>query len=170
MENKVILVDFNDNKIGEEDKLQVHKDGLLHRAFSVFIFDGNKLLIQKRADNKYHSAGLYANTCCSHPRPTEELIDAAHRRLIEEAGICTDIKEVGSFIYYSKFDNGLSEYEYDHVFVGNYSGDYKCNYDEASEMMFVEIDYLLKDIKENPNKYCVWFFNALNIALKGYSK
>ena len=170
MEDRLILIDYNDKEIGEGLKTEVHQKGLLHRAFSIFIFNKDKLLIQRRADGKYHSAGLWANTCCSHPRVNEDIMDAARRRLIEEAGIDTDLKEVGSFIYHEKFNDNLYEYECDHVFIGEYNGDYLMNEDEASEMKYVDIGELKEDMIKNPDRYCVWFFTALDIALKHYNK
>ena len=113
---KVILVDENDNQVGVMPKLEAHQKGLLHRAFSVFIFNSKyELLLQKRASSKYHSGGLWTNTCCSHPREGEEILDAAKRRLIEEMGIDTSLRKVHDFIYKAELDNDLTEHEFDHV-------------------------------------------------------
>lgn len=166
MEDRLILVDYKDNVVGEGYKQEVHENGLLHRAFSVFIINGNRTLIQKRANNKYHSAGLWANTCCSHPRVNEDTHDAAIRRLKEECGIECEIKEIGSFIYRSVYENGMIEYELDHVFVGFYDGDYKPDLNEIEELKYVDIDYLLADIKDNPDKYTTWFKTALYMVVK----
>jgi len=119
----VVLVDENDNEIGVEEKINAHRKGLLHRAFSIFVFNSkNELLLQKRAADKYHSGGLWSNTCCSHPRPGENLKDAAHRRLQEEMGFDCSLREVFSFLYKKSFDNGLTEHELDHVFFGKFDG------------------------------------------------
>ena len=166
MEDRLILVDYKDNVVGEGYKQEVHENGLLHRAFSVFIINGDRMLIQKRAKNKYHSAGLWANTCCSHPRVNEDTHDAAIRRLKEECGIECEIKEIGSFIYRSVYENGMIEYELDHVFVGYYDGDYKPDLNEVEELNYVDIDYLLADIKDNPDKYTTWFKTALYMVIK----
>lgn len=166
MEDRLILVDYKDNKIGEGFKQEVHEKGLLHRAFSVFIINGNKMLIQKRARDKYHSAGLWANTCCSHPRVNEDTYEAAKRRLREECEIECDIREIGSFIYRSVYENGMTEYELDHVFVGYYDGEYKPDLSEIEELKYVDIDFLLDDIKDNPDKYSTWFKSALYMVIK----
>ena len=124
MFNRVVLVDQNNNEIGTEDKLDAHKKGLLHRAFSIFIFnDNNQILLQKRSDVKYHSAGLWSNTCCSHPYNDKPLVEYANTRLIQEMGIQSNLKEFFSFIYRAEFSNGLIEFEYDHVFFGKHNSD-----------------------------------------------
>ncbi len=116
---EVILVDENDNELGKEEKLKAHKEGKLHRCFSILIFNSKEeLLIQKRAKNKYHSGGLWANTCCSHPKPGEDTEIAAHRRLKEEFGFDCELKQLFNFTYKKTFDNGLTENEFDHVFIG----------------------------------------------------
>ena len=167
MEDELILVDYDDNECGSMGKLAVHEKHLLHRAFSVFIFNGTgeQVIIQKRADHKYHSGGLWANTCCSHPRAGEALPDAVSRRLREEAGIECPVKEAGSFIYYAPFADGLAEYEYDHVFVGSYDGAFVPDPAEAQEMKAVDVNWLRGDIAAHPEKYAPWFFTALRIAL-----
>ncbi len=170
MEDELILVDFDDNVIGSSPKLEAHGRKLLHRAFSVFVFSGERLIIQKRAAGKYHSGGLWANTCCSHPRVGEDLIDAAFRRLEEEAGICCNLREAGSFVYISHFDSGLYEYELDHVFIGEYSGDVSPNKKEVEEMIAVDIAWLKNDLLNNPDQYAPWFFTALPIALAAREK
>ncbi len=164
-ENDLILVDMDDRQIGFGEKLQVHQKGLLHRAFSVILFDGNRLLIQRRAEGKYHSAGLWANTCCSHPRRGQTLSEAAHMRLYEECGIRdAEIREAGSFVYRAVFQNGLTEYEYDHVFVGTYNGAFEANPEEIAEMKYVPLTELKQDMLTHPEQYAVWFFTALKIA------
>ena len=160
MEEKLILVNVYDREIGTEEKLKAHEKGLLHRAFSIFIHDGNKLLIQKRQEDKYHSGGLWANACCSHPRQGESLGSAIHRRLQEEMGFDCQLSKQFSFIYRAEFKNGLTEYEYDHVFLGEYSGEVTPNPDEASEICWITFDELEKELLEQPEKFCSWFLIA----------
>ena len=163
---QIILVDYSNNQIGEGEKIQVHKSGLLHRAFSIFLFDGEKVLLQKRNSTKYHSGGKIANSCCSHPRNGELLLEAASRRLVEELGIESPIlDEVGYIVYRADFGTGIIEYEYDHILVGNYTGSINPNPDEIDTVFWMEIEDLLKDITKNPEKYAVWFISALTIAL-----
>ena len=158
MPEQIILVDKNDNQIGVGEKMQVHQTGQLHRAFSILVFNSKgELLLQQRAKNKYHCPGIWANTCCSHPRVGEELEDAIHRRLQEEMGFDCPLKEIDSFIYQAKFDNGLTEHEYDHVFVGQYDRDYKFNPDEVEDAQWITMDKLKDDIVKNPDKYAPWF-------------
>ena len=157
MEN-VILVDEKDNQVGLMPKLEAHQKGLLHRAFSVFIFNSDyKLLLQKRASSKYHSGGLWTNTCCSHPRDGEDIIDAANRRLNEEMGIKTSLRKVFDFIYTAELDNNLIENEFDHVFYGVYDIDPIINKDEAEDFKWVDIETLKNDIENNKDQYTVWF-------------
>ena len=155
---KVILVDENDNQVGLMPKLEAHQKGLLHRAFSVFIFNSKyELLLQKRASSKYHSGGLWTNTCCSHPREGEEILDAANRRLIEEMGIETSLRKVHDFIYKAELDNDLTEHEFDHVLYGIYNEDPIINKDEADDFKWIDMDSLNEDIKTNGNNYTIWF-------------
>ncbi|MFA6047467.1 MAG: isopentenyl-diphosphate Delta-isomerase [Parcubacteria group bacterium] len=154
---KVILVDEKDNSVGEAEKLEAHKKGLLHRAFSIFIFNSKgELLLQKRAKAKYHSGGLWSNTCCSHPAPKKNILDEAHRRLKEEMGIDCELKEIYTFIYKAKLNNDLTEYEYDHVFAGRYDENPKPNSDEVEDWKWVNLDWLAEDIKNNPQNYTYW--------------
>ena len=119
----VVLVNEQDVEIGLMEKMEAHQKALLHRAFSVFIFNSKgELLLQQRAFSKYHSGGLWTNTCCSHPRPNETVLDAANRRLMEEMGFITPLEKVIDFIYKAEFSNGLTEHEFDHVFIGHYEG------------------------------------------------
>lgn len=156
-EERVILVDENDKAIGDMEKMEAHYKGKLHRAFSIFIFNSkNELLLQRRALEKYHSGGLWTNSCCSHPRVNEGLNEAAKRRLVEEMGIKTELKEVFSFIYYAKLDNNLTEYEYDHVFFGKYDEAPILNYYEAMEYKWISLEDLVEDIKVNSNEYTYW--------------
>ena len=154
----VILVDKNDNQVGLMPKLEAHQKGLLHRAFSIFIFNSKyELLLQKRASSKYHSGGLWTNTCCSHPREGEEILDAANRRLIEEMGIETSLRKVHDFIYKAELDNDLIEHEFDHVFYGIYNEDPIINDDEADDFKWIDMDSLNDDIKKNGDNYTIWF-------------
>lgn len=158
MEDYVILVDENDNKIGLMPKMMAHERALLHRAFSVFIFnDNNELMIQQRAHDKYHSPGLWTNTCCSHQRDHESNIDAGQRRLQEEMGFSVALKEVTSFIYKAPFDNGLTEYEFDHVLVGHYNDDPQPNPEEVGHWKWMSLEALKADIEVNPDCYTAWF-------------
>ena len=162
MKEMIILVDEIDNELGAIEKLEAHKQGVLHRAFSIFIFDSNnKMLIHRRALEKYHTPGLWTNACCSHPRYDEKLEDAVHRRLIEEMGFDCDLKEIFTFIYKAEFDNGLIENELDHVFIGYHDGAVNPNKDEVHEYDWVETDELLKDIEKDPYKYTYWFKEAI---------
>jgi|TARA_B100001248_G_scaffold242031_1_gene209272 isopentenyl-diphosphate delta-isomerase len=155
---KVILVDENDNQVGLMPKLEAHQKGLLHRAFSIFIFNSKyELLLQKRASSKYHSGGLWTNTCCSHPREGEDTLDAANRRLIEEMGIETSLRKVHDFIYKAELDNNLTEHEFDHVFYGIYNEDPIINKDEADDFKWIDMDSLNEDIKTNGDNYTIWF-------------
>ena len=154
---EVILVDENDNEIGTEEKMKAHQEGKLHRAFSIFIFNSKgELLLQKRAKSKYHSGGLWSNTCCSHPMPGEALEKTVHRRLIEEMGFDCELKEIFSFTYKAKFDNGLIEHEYDHVFIGKFDGKPTPNPEEVDEWKWIDVEELKKGIQENPDNYTYW--------------
>ena len=162
MAEYVILVDREDKEIGTEEKMKAHKDGKLHRAFSIFVFNSKgELLLQRRALSKYHCGGLWTNTCCSHPRKGEVLEEAVHRRIMEEMGFDCEMKEVFSFSYKSKFDNGLTENEIDHVFIGSFEGEPAINREEVEEFRWIKIDNLKKDISENPGKYTPWFKIAI---------
>ena len=157
-EEKVILVDKNDNQVGLMPKLEAHEKGVLHRAFSIFIFNSKyELLLQKRASSKYHSGGLWTNTCCSHPREGEDILDAANRRLDEEMGIKTSLRKVYDFIYKAELDNQLTEHEFDHVFYGVFDNDPILNKDEAEDFKWVDMETLNNDIIKNENNYTVWF-------------
>ncbi len=162
MIEEVILVDEFDNSIGAMEKLEAHQKGALHRAFSIFVFNKQgELLIQRRALNKYHSAGLWSNTCCSHPRPNEKTLDAAKRRLKEEMGIETELIYKSHFIYKAKFENNLTEFEYDHIFTGIYSKLPEINPEEADDFDWISITDLKEKIKINPEIFTVWFKIAI---------
>ncbi len=163
MPEKVILVDKDDKEIGIGKKIKTHKEGKLHRCFSAFIFNSkNELLLQRRARSKYHSGGLWTNTCCSHPRPNEPTEKSVHRRLKEEMGFDCEVKEIFSFIYKVKFDNGLWEHEYDHVFFGKFDGEPKPNPEEVDEWKWVGLEKLKKDIQENPDNYTYWLKKSID--------
>lgn len=143
-------------------KLVAHRKGLLHRAFSIFIFNPRgELLLQRRTRRKYHSGGLWSNTCCSHPRPGETVLRAAHRRLKEEMGFDTKLKEIFSFVYKVKFLNGLIEHEYDHVLVGRFGGTPKPNPKEAEACKWIALAALRRDIRRHPRRYSFWLQKAL---------
>ena len=157
-EIKVCLVDQHDNEIGLMEKLEAHQKGLLHRAFSVLIFnDKQEILLQRRAFGKYHSEGLWTNTCCSHPMPGESNITAAHRRLQEEMGFDCELKELFYFIYKAELDNNLVEHELDHVLIGYSSDDPILNIEEAIDFKWLSMDQLKKEIIENANDFTIWF-------------
>ncbi len=154
----VILVNELDQEIGQMEKQEAHEKALLHRAFSVMVFNSEgEMLLQQRAMNKYHSGGLWTNTCCSHPRPGEEVEKAAHRRLMEEMGFDCDLKLHQTFIYKAPFDNGLTEHELDHVFVGEYNENPAFNLDEVNDYQWIKLSDLYDQLKSDPEKFTVWF-------------
>ncbi|RLD29198.1 MAG: isopentenyl-diphosphate delta-isomerase [Bacteroidetes bacterium] len=158
IEENVILVNENDEQIGLMPKLEAHEKAVLHRAFSVFIFnDKNELLLQQRAMNKYHSPALWTNTCCSHQRDGESNIEAGKRRLNEEMGFVTDLQESISFIYKAPFDNGLTEHEYDHVLLGKYNNEPVINKEEVASWKWMSLNDVKVDIALQPDIYTEWF-------------
>lgn len=158
MEEKVILVDENNNPIGLMPKLEAHEKAVLHRAFSVFIMNGKgEMMLQQRALHKYHSPGLWTNTCCSHQRENETNVEAGKRRLQEEMGFTTELTDVISFIYKAPFDNGLTEHEYDHVLLGYYEGNPDINEEEVADWKWELPENVKKDIEKSPQKYTEWF-------------
>lgn len=171
-EEKVILVNEKDEPIGLMPKMEAHEKALLHRAFSVFIFNNkNELLLQQRALSKYHSPGLWTNTCCSHQRDGESNTEAGKRRLIEEMGFETELTEVLSFIYKAPFDNGLTEYEFDHIMIGYYSEEPKINKEEVANWKWMTLEEIRKDMTNYPDRYTAWFkiiferfYDHINIA------
>lgn len=157
-EEKVILVNEKDEQIGLMPKLEAHKKAVLHRAFSVFIFNNkNELMLQQRALDKYHSPGLWTNTCCSHQRAGETNIEAGKRRLQEEMGFVVDLKESISFIYKAPFDNGLTEHELDHILLGNYNSSPNINPEEVASWKWMLLEDVKSDISEHPERYTEWF-------------
>ena len=155
---EVILVDENDSPTGVAEKMAAHLEAKLHRAFSIFIFNSKgKMLLQRRALSKYHSGGLWANACCSHPLPGESTSAAANRRLMEELGFETSIQKIFDFVYKADFENGLTEYEFDHVFVGEFDGEIDFNKDEVMELSFESISSIKELMLKKPEQYTVWF-------------
>ena len=157
-EEQVILVNEKDEQIGLMPKMEAHEKAVLHRAFSVFVFnDKNELMLQQRALSKYHSPGLWTNTCCSHQREGENNIQAGKRRLQEEMGFVTNLKETMSFIYKAPFDNGLTEHELDHIMVGHYNEEPDINKDEVESWKWMNLDDVKVDMALHPDQYTAWF-------------
>lgn len=155
---KVILVNEKDEQIGLMEKIEAHEKALLHRAFSVFVFnDKNELMIQQRALGKYHSPGLWTNTCCSHQHEGESNVEAGKRRLQEEMGFSTELKDTISFIYKAPFDNGLTEHEFDHILVGEYNEEPQPNPDEVADWKWISLEAIKTDMEINPLIYTEWF-------------
>ena len=168
-QEQVILVDEQDHELGLMEKMEAHQKGLLHRAFSVFLFDHNgNMLLQQRAKDKYHSPSLWTNTCCSHPRPGESVHEAANRRLMEEMGIKAKINKAFHFIYKASLDQGLTEHELDYVFVGNYEGDINPNSLEVSNYLYISKDELQKKLDSNADNFTVWFKIAYPKVIEWY--
>ncbi len=154
----VILVDENDQITGTMEKIEAHTKGLLHRAFSVFLFnESGELLLQQRAHDKYHSGGLWTNTTCSHPYPGEETEQAAHRRLQEEMGMDTELEYLFKFHYKALFENGLTEHELDHVFIGRSDEFPVINLEEVADYRYADMDTIRMDMHYMPEKYTIWF-------------
>lgn len=161
MLEEVVLVNERDEPVGTMEKMEAHRQAILHRAFSVFVFNKNgDVLMQQRAFSKYHSGGLWTNTCCSHPRPGEPVLDAAHRRLQEEMGFNTALTKAFDFTYKADFENGLTEHEFDHVFTGIYDGLIHFNTDEVAAYAFIPAQDLEKQIQETPERFTAWFHIA----------
>ena len=157
-EERVILVNEKDEQIGLMPKMEAHEKALLHRAFSVFVFNKkNELMLQQRAAHKYHSPLLWANTCCSHQRDGETNIDAGKRRLHEEMGFVTELENTVSFIYKAPFDNGLTEHEFDHVMIGNYEDEPVINPDEVAAWKWMPLEDVKNDMQAQPEIYTEWF-------------
>ncbi|RAV30309.1 isopentenyl-diphosphate Delta-isomerase [Sinomicrobium soli] len=157
-EEQVILVNEKDEPLGLMPKMEAHEKGVLHRAFSVFVMnDEGQTMIQQRAAGKYHSPGLWTNTCCSHQREGESAVEAGKRRLTEEMGFTTDLEEIFSFIYKAPFENGLTEHEYDHVLIGRYNDAPQPNPEEVGDWKWVYPEEVRNDIKARPELYTAWF-------------
>lgn len=158
MMEHVILVDQDDNPIGTMEKMEAHRKGVLHRAFSILLFNSKgELLLQKRSDHKYHSRNLWTNTCCSHPLPDEPMEQATRRKLKQEMGIDLQTEFIYKFVYQVKLDNGLIEHECDHVFIGTFNGLPVVNNEEVKDWKFIDINSLRADIEINPGNYTYWF-------------
>jgi isopentenyl-diphosphate delta-isomerase len=163
---EVILVDKEDNVLGTMEKMEAHRQGILHRAFSVLLYDSNgRILLQKRSDGKYHSSGLWTNTCCSHPLPGESLEEATRRRLMQEMGIDLQPRHSFAFLYKAQLDKGLIEHELDHVFTGVFNGEPAVNRDEVQDWKYVDVEWLRQDMRMNPQSYTVWFREIINHPL-----
>lgn len=167
----IIMVDIWDRPLGIGNKEEIHMKGILHRAFSIFIVNTEKqMLIQKRANNKYHSGGLWSNACCSHPKLNYDLLKYGQNRLTNEMGINTTLEEIGSFIYRTKFSEDMYEFEYDHVLFGTFTGSVQPNDKEVSEYKWIDLIDLSKDLMNNPDKYTSWFMIAMPLVLKRLNK
>ena len=155
---EVILVNEHDEQTGLMEKMEAHQKGLLHRAFSIFIFnDKGEMLLQQRASGKYHNPGLWTNACCSHPMPGESTQVAAERRLYEELGFTTSLEKVFSFTYKVNFENGLTEHEFDHVFTGDYTGEIKANPLEVNDYCYKSLEEIGLSLESHPQKFTEWF-------------
>lgn len=167
----VILVDDDDQALGLMEKLAAHRHGALHRAFSIFLFDcRGQLLLQQRALEKYHSGGLWTNSCCGHPRPGEETLTAAKRRLIEETGISCELEELFSFVYRHEFDNGLTEHEYDHVLIGFSDEPAQPDPAEITAVNYVSPGMLATDLENQPELYTAWLRICYHQVLETFNK
>jgi len=168
---EVILVNAQDEECGRMEKMEAHRKGVLHRAFSIFIFNyKNEMLLQQRAVNKYHSGGLWTNACCSHPKPNEALEAAATRRLYEELGFETSLEKLFDFIYNTSFENGLTEYEFDHVFSGIYNGEVNINKAEVHDFCYRSVDEIESNLKTHPQKFTEWFKIAFPLVKKSLAE
>ena len=166
-EDNVILVDERDNQIGEMEKLEAHQKGLLHRAFSIFVFNvKGELMLQQRAYGKYHSGGLWTNACCSHPRPGEEISPAAHRRLQEEMGFDCALNEIYTFVYNAALDNDLIEHEFDHVLIGTFDNVPKLNPEEAENWKWIAPTELRKNMATHPEHYTYWLLKCFDNVMR----
>lgn len=167
--NKVLLVDTKNNPLGVMDKMEAHQQGVLHRAFSIFIFNSaGQMLLQQRAAQKYHGAGLWTNACCSHPQEGEDVKSSALERLSFEMGMQCDIQEVFCMLYHSPVENDLIEHEYDHIFIGFADSDPSPNSEEVQHTRWVDIPQLQQELQEHPERYTVWFRKALQDMLKEF--
>jgi isopentenyl-diphosphate delta-isomerase len=161
MEQQVILVNEKDEVTGTAGKMEAHQTGLLHRAFSIFVFNSQgEMLLQQRAIDKYHSGGLWTNACCSHPNPGEQIQEAAQKRLKEEMGFVIPITKSFEFVYKANFENGLTEYEFDHVFVGEYDGPVNYNKEEVMNFSYKSMNDIKTSLQTHPENYTAWFHLA----------
>ncbi|MCB0824228.1 MAG: isopentenyl-diphosphate Delta-isomerase [Bacteroidales bacterium] len=154
----VVLVDPTDQPIGKMEKMEAHEKGVLHRAFSAFVFNHkHELMLQQRAFSKYHSPGLWTNTCCSHPRENEAPIEAAHRRMVEEMGFDCEVEPAFQFTYKADVGQGLTEHEFDHVFIGYSEAEPEINEEEVNSWKYMSMEAIREDMSQNPENYTVWF-------------
>jgi isopentenyl-diphosphate Delta-isomerase len=161
---EVVLVNEKDEVIGTSEKLKAHQDGLLHRAFSVLLFNHQgEMLIHQRAFEKYHCGGLWTNACCSHQRPNESTLDAVKRRMPEELGVSAPVEHIGSFVYKVDFENGLTEHEFDHVLFGWFNDDIHPNPNEVNSWRYISLDHLEQEVQESPENFTFWFKHILKI-------
>ncbi|MCU0664840.1 MAG: isopentenyl-diphosphate Delta-isomerase [Myxococcota bacterium] len=169
MDEMLILVDENDNPIGTEEKMEIHRRGVLHRCFSIFVCDrAGRVMLQKRAASKYHSGGLWTNTCCGHPRAGEEVAEAAHRRLFEEMSFDCELVELFTFVYRAQLDHGLIEHEFDHVFAGRFEAALSPNPEEADGYDWETMPRILEDMRARPERYTVWSIIAFEKLIEKY--
>ena len=167
MRQEVVLVDEYDQVIGTAEKQQAHIDGALHRAFSIFVFNSaGQLLLQQRAQHKYHSGGLWSNSCCSHPQPNEALATAAHKRLAEEMGFDCELKKAFQFTYKTALENGLTEHEVDHVFIGKFDGEPEPNADEVGASQWMSLTALGGALAQQPDHYSYWLRHSWPMLLQ----
>ncbi len=159
----VILVDAQDREIGTMEKMEAHRKGLLHRAFSIVIFNSaGEMLLQQRAREKYHSGGLWTNACCSHPRPGESIEEAGKRKLVQEMGFSCHLNYSHKFVYKVELDNELTEYEWDYVLVGYYDGSPDINLHEAQAWKYESLESIRNDVNLHPENYTSWFKLIIN--------
>lgn len=160
-EKEVVLVNERDEELGTMEKMEAHRKGVLHRAFSVFIFNSKgEMLLQQRAQGKYHSGGLWTNACCSHPGKGENVADAAARRLQEELGFSVPLKKIFDFVYRSEMENGLTEHEFDHVFAGYYEGALSPDKDEVKDYCYKSLESIKQNLQTHPQNFTAWFHIA----------
>ena len=165
--SRVILVDENDREVGTSEKLSVHRQGKLHRAFSIFVIDSlHRVLVQKRASTKYHSAGLWSNTCCGHPLPEESTDQAVHRRLKQEVGFDRGLDWISSFTYNVDLGHGIREHEYDHIYLGNFDGTPKPSLREVDDWRWVPLENLNAELQESPREYTYWLSACIGTVIK----
>ena len=169
LEEHVILVDEEDREVGTVEKMEAHRTIRRHRAFSVFVFNSQgELMLQKRAETKYHSGQLWTNTCCSHPKPGESVAEAAQRRLQEEMGFDCELKEIFSFTYQAQLDRDLFEHEYDHVLVGSYDGNPTPDQEEVEDWKWIGLEALTRNVREKPEHYTCWFKISIDRVIAEY--
>jgi len=166
----VILVDSENKQVGTMEKLEAHEKGLLHRAFSIFVFNSTgEMLIHQRAEGKYHCGGMWTNAVCSHPRPGESQSKALQRKMLQEMGFCADVKKAFDFTYKAELSNGLVEHEYDEVFYGVYEGELSPNPEEVQNYRYASIDEIRKEMNRNPDLFTPWFIHLFERMCNYYS-